>query len=387
MHGHELLFRADPGATTAGTRLAGAEGDRATTTVILNTFTAFGLEQLVGDGLAFVNLTRPFIVGDLPVPFSSQVAVLELLESVVIDDEVAAGVRGLVAAGFAVALDDFLWDQADRASLLEHVSYVKVDISQVPRDELASTVARLRRHDVRLVAERVETAEDLSTCRDLGFDLFQGYHLLRPETLSAVALNPDHLACLDLLRRLSDPRLTMEGVEALVRRDAALTYRVLHAANAAATGLRRRLTSVREALVLLGTERLRAWVMLLVASDAGDGGEEQLVTAVVRARMCELLARRRRVAPEVAFTAGLVSRLDVVLGVPLADVLERLALSDDLQDALLRRTGPIAGLLTAVEDYEVGDTALPELTEAYVSAVAWATRTVAEIPEPDRSGT
>lgn len=104
MHGHELLFRADPGATTAGTRLAGAEGDRATTTVVLNTFTAFGLEQLVGDGLAFVNLTRPFIVGDLPVPFSSQVAVLELLESVVIDDEVAAGVRGLVAAGFAVAL-------------------------------------------------------------------------------------------------------------------------------------------------------------------------------------------------------------------------------------------------------------------------------------------
>lgn len=103
--------------------------------------------------------------------------------------------------------------------------------------------------------------------------------------------------------------------------------------------------------------------------------------------MCELLARRRRVAPEVAFTAGLVSRLDVVLGVPLADVLERLALSDDLQDALLRRTGPIAGLLTAVEDYEVGETALPELTEAYVSAVAWATRTVAEIPEPDRSGT
>ncbi|WP_197024616.1 EAL and HDOD domain-containing protein [Cellulomonas sp. KRMCY2] len=381
--GHELLFRAEESSQEAGPGM----GDAATTTVILNTFTAFGLDQLVGDRLAFVNVTRPFILGTMPMPFSPSVVVLEVVENVAIDAEVHAGVLQLAADGFAFALDDFLWDQHDRVPLLPYASYVKVDISQVAPDELGPTVARLGAYDALLVAERVETAEDLRMCQDLGFDLFQGYYLLRPETLSAVTLNPEHLACIKLLQKLADPAMTVEGIELLVQRDAALTYRVLHAANAAATGLRRRLTSVRDALVMLGTQRLRAWVILLVAADAGGGSPEQLTAAVVRARTCEILAPTLRLSADVAFTAGLLSRLDVVLGVPLPDVLGSLSLSDELGDALLRSSGPLGDLLTAVRSYEAGSTSpaipsTPDLTDAYLAAVAWATRALADLQDP-----
>lgn len=411
---HELLFRPAAGSTTSGE----APGDRETTSVILTTFTVFGLHELVGDHPAFVNLTRPFMVGDLPVPFDPTGTVLELLEDVPADDAVLDGVRRLRDAGFRIALDDFLWSQEERHPLLPLADVVKIDISELTEAELADTVSALRalRRDptdptdptdandavarllhrtaggLVLVAEHVETPDQLARCRALGFDLLQGYALLRPEVVSVTALEPHRIACLELLRRLTDPDLRFEDVESLVVRDAALTYRVLLAANAAASGVRRRLTSVRQALVMLGTERLRGWLVLLVAADDGRTRTEPLTAALTRARMCEILAPAAGVAPEVAFTAGLLSALDVVLGVTAADVERALALSDDLRDALRGAPTPLGRLLAIVRAYEHATGPRPEgssdtdLGHAYLSALAWAWAAARAVSVDDPAG-
>lgn len=382
--GYELLFRGRAEATTSGAETGVDPGDAATTAVILATFTSFGLRQLVGEGLAFVNLTRPFFVSEEAVPFAPAGTVLEVLETFPVDDEVAAGVRRLREAGFAVALDDFLWDQTDRIRLLDDATYVKINISQVPEDGLADTVTRLRHHDVTLVAERIETAKDLRRCTELGIELFQGYHLLRPETLSTTALDPGAVAALEVLALLADPDLSIEELEQVLYRDAALTVRTLQAANAAAAGARRRFSSVREALVMLGTQRLKSWVMLMVAANAGGPDGARLTDAVIRARTCELLAAHDGLRPDVAFTVGLVSRLDVVLGIPFDVVLERLGLAGDLREALVTRSGPLGGLLHTVEDYldSSGSTTCADepsrlMAEAHLRAIAWATGTLA----------
>ncbi len=382
--GYELLFRRHATSTSSGAESGVDPGDEATTAVILATFTSFGLPQLVGDKLAFVNLTRPFFIDATAIPFAPDGTVLEILETFPMDDEVITGVRRLRAAGYAVALDDFLWEQTDRIPLLDDVTHVKIDISQVPPAELPATVARLREHDVILVAERIETAEDMQRCTDLGFELFQGYHLLRPETMTTTALAPSAAACLDVLARLADPELSLEGLEDVVYRDAALTVRVLQAANAASSGARRRFSSVRDALVMLGTQRLNSWVMLLIASDAGGADEARLTDAVVRAQTCEILAEAWGLRPEVAFTAGLLSRLDVVLGLPKELVLARLALSGELHAALLEHRGPLGRLVAAVEAYadgpeEVdrqGEEPSSRIAQAHVEAMAWATTTM-----------
>lgn len=417
---HELLFRPTAGSTTSGE----APGDRETTSVILTTFTVFGLHELVGDHPAFVNLTRPFMVGDLPVPFDPTGTVLELLEDVPADDAVLDGVRRLRDAGFRIALDDFLWTQEDRHPLLPLADVVKIDISELTEAELGDTVSALRTlrqgatdptHPTHatdatdakdavarllprtagglvLVAEHVETPDQLARCRALGFDLLQGYALLRPEVVSVTALEPHRIACLELLRRLTDPDLRFEDVESLVVRDAALTYRVLLAANAAASGVRRRLTSIRQALVMLGTERLRGWLVLLVAADDGRTRTEPLTAALTRARMCEILAPAVGVAPEVAFTAGLLSALDVVLGVTAADVERALALSDDLRDALRGAATPLGRLLATVRAYEHATGTSPEgssdtdLGHAYLSALAWAWAAARAVSVDDPTG-
>lgn len=407
---HELLFRPDAGSATSG----GLLGDRATTSVIVNTFTVFGLRELVGEHVAFVNLTRAFMAGDLPLPFDPGSTALELLEDVPADAEVLAGVRRLRDAGYRIAVDDFLWSQTDRLALLPLADAVKVDISQLDADGLAATVralrsggtatpgsdagadadldplppdSRVRRLLPRpsgrplLVAERIETAQELRLCQDLGFDLFQGYALVRPETMSVTALEPERLICLELLRRLTDPAVTFDDVERVVVTDAALTYRVLLAANAATWGLRRRLGSVRQAMIMLGVERLRGWLVLLVAAADGTARIEPLTAALVRARMCELHAAGTSVAPEVAFTAGLVSALDVVLGVDPQDVQRSLALSEELLAALTGAPTPLGRLLADVRAYEWWalhprddpDAEVPDLGETYLAALAWAT--------------
>lgn len=415
---HELLFRPDAASTTSGDVL----GDRATTHVIVSTFTVFGLHELVGDHVAFVNLTRPFILGELPLPFEPGSTVLELLEDVPTDEAVLAGVRRLRAAGHRVALDDFLWSQTDRHALLPYVDVVKIDISELDDEGLARTVAALRASaeehaadattadgvasdddlppddDVLpadalvrrllprparrqlLVAERVETPEQLDRCRALGFDLLQGWALLRPEVISKKALEPHRVTCLELLRRLSDPDIAFDQLESIVVRDAALTYRVLLAANAAAWGLRRRLGSVRHAMVMLGTERLRGWIVLLVAAADGAARVEPLTAALTRARMCELLAPCVGVPPEVAFTLGLLSALDVVLGVTPEELLRAVALSDELAAALAGDPTPLGRLLADVRAYEdwadlgpdSGVVEVPDLGDAYLGALAWA---------------
>ena len=382
--GYELLFRPEATSATSGAESGIDPGDEATTTVILATFTSFGLRQLVGDGLAFVNLTRPFFVDRTIIPFGPENTVVEILETFPIDAQVVEGVRRLRAEGFAVALDDFLWDQTDRIPLLDDVTHVKVDISEVPPGGLGETAARLLEHDVTLVAERIETADELQECTDLGFQLFQGYHLLRPETLTTTELAPNALTCLDLVSRLSDPDLSLGDLESIVYRDAALTVRVLQAANAASSGSRHRFGSVREALVMLGTRRLTSWVMLLLAADAGSASTERLTRAVVRARTCETLAAGAGATPEVAFTAGLVSRLDLVLGTPPEAVIDRLALSGELRSAIVDHTGPVGRLLASVVAYEDGvrrtdcltDAPCQRMADAHLEAMAWATRTV-----------
>ncbi len=375
VHGYELLFRAGEDALDSGP----TPGDLATTQVIVNTFTEFGLDRLVADRRAFVNVTRPFVVGTMPIPFDPQRAVLEILESIPADDAVLRGCAELADQGYALALDDFAWEP-ERLPLLHLADYVKVVTKGMDRTALRIALERIKGYGALAIAEHVEDDETLQICRELGYDLFQGHALLRPDVVSAQSVSPSHVSCLQLMARLADPDISVVDVEDVVRTDLALNYRVLRAANAASTGLARRVESIRDALVLLGLQRLRSWLLLMVLADSGSPNEEALSTAMTRARTCELLAAELRgVRPESAFVVGVLSGLDLVLGIPMTAVTERLPLADDLRAALVDRKGPLGQVLDAVLAYERGDDAAVaaapfdafELSRAYLSAVGW----------------
>ena len=191
------------------------------------------------------------------------------------------------------------------------------------------------------MAEKVETRRQLDACRELGFDLYQGYLLSRPEIVEGQALSPRKLTCLRIIEKLCDPATSAGEIETIVQSDVALSYRFLRVAGTgAARGLFRRLSSVRDAVVLLGQRRLRAWVTLMLLDGAQEGSNERLSIAMTRARMAELMAEP--LGPSMAdsaYTVGLVSALDLLLHASLTHIVEGLSLSSELEDALLGHTG------------------------------------------------
>jgi EAL and modified HD-GYP domain-containing signal transduction protein len=383
---YELLFRDAAEAVAASRRSA-----QATSRVIVAAFTEFGLAQLAGSKACFINVTREFLVGELPIPFDSNQAVLEVVETVEVDDRVREGVAGLVDRGFTIALDDFEWGtSAER--LIDRATYVKIDMLQAEPEHLRAAVRRCREQPhLQLIAERLETEEHLQLAIDMGFDFFQGHVLGRPHVVSRVGMSPARMTQLRLIATLSAPSVDFEQVISLIMRDPTLSYRLLHAANSAASGLRTRVSSVRQAAVLLGPEQVRQWVVLMLFSDLTDATEEQIGTTMTRARFCQLLAERFGLPAEASFTVGLLSSLAEMIAQPSADVVGTLPLDDDIMAALTTGDGRLGRLLGAVHNYERGHVAeaarllgLPDggaepLVAAYLAAVGWSNQLVEEI--------
>jgi EAL and modified HD-GYP domain-containing signal transduction protein len=380
--GYELLFRSGPDAVTATSRNAFA-----TSQVIVSAFTEFGLGQLVGDRPCFVNLTREFLVGDLPVPFDPGQTVLEVLETVAADEEVCAGVRDLAGRGYAIALDDFRLT-GPSAALLPMARYVKLDMVDNDTETLTAAVRAVRDHPgLTLVAERVETEERLALAFELGFELFQGHVLGRAHVISGQGISPSSVRRLDLLTALTSEEVDLRRVVALVTTDPALSFRLLRATNSAASGLRQKVGSIRDAVVLLGLRRVREWVSLMVVSDVSEATEDQLAAVLIRARLCQTVAEHLDLPPESGFTVGLLSGVADLIGQSAAEVAHHLPLTADVAAALIRGEGRLGEVLTTVHSYERVDLGAlgqapvdpGELAHAYLSALGWSTQTLTSL--------
>jgi EAL and modified HD-GYP domain-containing signal transduction protein len=372
---YELLFRGSVDAVEAG-----RQDTYATSHVMVNAFTEFGIGEVVGDRLCFINLTVEFLTGELALPFGPEQVVLEVLETVTIDDQVIAGITGLAAAGYRIALDDFVWGSGHER-LLGLASYVKLDLLDGDLSRLDEIVTACRRHPgLQIVAERLETDDQLRLADRYGMELRQGYALSRPQVLTATSISPSRLRRLELLGALSAPDANLESILSIIAGDPALSLRVLRASNSAAAGSASRVSSVRQAVVLVGLAQIRRWAMLMVIDDVAEATEDQMITALARARLCENVAEVLEVPVEAAFMAGLISGVAALLSLSHTAMTEQLPLSGEVTAALVDGSGPIGQVLRVVDAYEGGDltdiAGGPNLAGEYMDAVRWSTRTV-----------
>ena len=372
--GYELLFR-DDGDNAEATK----SSDQATARVFVNTFLEFGLAELVGSHLAFVNVTRPFLTGEYPLPFAPGQVVLEILESVDLDDTVVTSIEQLAQQGYTIALDHYTVGRVP-PRVLDIVRYVKCDADDRAGYSLELTVAQLRAYPhLVLIAQRVETEVQFNRCRDLGFDYFQGFLFSRPRMLTRRSVGPNRLACLELMCRLTTADVGAAELEECIRLEPALTYRLLRVINSAAGGMAREITSLRQAIVLLGQRTIRNWTTLLLLADADPGNLELLTATLTRARMCEVLARENGARPDSAFMVGMLSGLDLLFDEPLPALVQRLALDAELKDALLHHHGVLGQILATTLAYEQGthfsteraQAGTASLSHIYLGAVGW----------------
>jgi len=375
--GYELLFRSVGAFVPNGSR---ALGDQMTADVLFSSIN-IGIDRLVGDKKLFCNASRGVLVGEVPIVLPPERTVIEVLESVVVDDEVVSGCQRLLDEGYQLALDDFRWS-SEMECLLERAQMVKIDIQDTQPSEVAKLIERCRPFGAKLVAEKVTTLDELHRCDQLGFHYAQGYLLARPQQVQGRALDIGKLSRLRMSARLLDTECPISDLEEIVRSDPAMSYQVLQLAGlGAAQGLRRNVKTIHEALVLLGWRRLQSWVSLLLIADKGRVSQEGVTNALTRARMCELISKDLDPSmSDEAFTVGMVSSFDLLLGMPLADVIEGLPLADEIRGALVHGDGFLGHLIADVSDYLLGhpETAVRSglgeevMSKASLQALMWA---------------
>jgi c-di-GMP-related signal transduction protein len=320
----------------------------------------------------------------------STLAVVEVLESVPVDDLVVAALKRPQQAGYLVALDDFTLNDP-REPLTEFADIIKVDIRQTTSEQYAVMITKYGSWLRHMLAEKVETREEFTAAKKAGFTYFQGYFFRRPEVLQAKEIPASRLNYLRLLSAVSQPELNPREFESMIKHEVSICYRLLRYLNSAAFGIKNEVHSVRHALALLGEREVRRWVRLVATLTIGENRSSELVaSAMVRARFCELLAPRIPHGESDLFLMGMLSMVDAILEIPMISVLEAIPLDHETKALLLgapSKLRPLYDLMLARESGNWQSTAEcsrilglseSEVAEAFWQAMQWARQISAE---------
>jgi EAL and modified HD-GYP domain-containing signal transduction protein len=273
------------------------------------------------------------------------------------------------------------------ASWLPLASFIKIDLSQLNAGAVGSIVQLVQKKSTaRLIAEKVETAEQYALISGLGIKLYQGYWFARPVLISGQSIRPAQAAIIQLINLVRIQADTFQ-IEDVLKKDPTLSFNLLRFINSAGFGLNCKITSFRHAVMILGLKKLFRWAALLLATSHINSASPAVGSlAVVRGRLMELLAADLLAPDECdnAFVVGVFSLLDTMLGIPMAQALESISLPENVVDALLYNTGALAPFLALAKACESADDAafahnaeLLKLTNqqvnwAHLQALSWA---------------
>lgn len=359
---YELLFRSGSRNFAEVT-----DGVQATATVIANAFTELGVEAALGDCRGFINVDEQFLFSDLLELLPRHAVVLEILETVPPTPAVIERCVALKAAGFTLALDDVIQLEPEFADLLALVEIVKVDIQPLSRVQLMQLAMKLKPMGKQLLAEKVDSQEQMEQCLKLGFTLFQGYFFAKPTIISGKKLDHSQLSLMKLMGLLLGDAATAE-LEAALKPEPGLTVNLLRMTNSVGAGCTEKITSLGHAITVLGRRQLQRWLQLLVFASGNPNGSSNplLLMAATRGRLMELLAAEWQPgdAPlaDQAFMAGIMSLMPALVGMPIGEIVAPLGLAANVRDALCAGTGTLGAMLRIAESSEDGD--MLRLTQA-----------------------
>ena len=344
LYAYELLFRHGEVA-----KAEFLDGDLATKSVLLNAYAENSAPQLLNEKPGFLNISRAMIP-TLPA-FARQFLTVEILEHEHGNPELVEDIHALSKRGFTVALDDF--DMKNyRPELIDAVDIVKLDVLVYSKAELSSAVETLSQHKVLLLAEKVEDYQMLDLCRSLNFDLYQGFFFCRPELVRGRTLDTDRRALLELIQEFYQPDVSISAIADIVKNDPILSFKLLKLVNSSFYRRDQTVESIAHAVVLLGLEGVRSWVMLVTLGNITEKPHELRKESLMRALMCEHLGQHfDQAVAQSCFSAGVLSCLDAWLDCPIDELIEQLPLTPLLKTAILDHQGIVGQLLLLVNDF------------------------------------
>jgi len=363
-----------------------SDGNAATLNVINNTFINIGFDDVIDKGRAFINFTGDLIKRGVPTMFNNEKIVIEILEDVKPEKEVIEKILQLKELGFTIALDDFVLDY-EYDEIIKLADIVKIDFLLTDKLERLRIAYRLKKFDVKLLAEKVETNEEYIEAKKIGCKYFQGFFFEKPQIIKGVnikSLNVNHISALNELKK-EEPNY--KKLTKIVKRDFSMTFKFLKLVNSVAFYSRKRVESLDVALVRIGFNEINKYIFVLMLEDLTIGTPQAVAeTALIRARFAEQISKNSKFREDndKFFLAGLFSLIDVIMHKNKEEALKEIPISMDVKNALSEKEdNAYSKMIELLESYERGNfdkidelinyfnINLQKANEEYFKAIEW----------------
>ena len=331
LFGYELLFR-----DSERDILQCENRDIATIEVIKNNFTNIGIEQVTGDKKAFIKFTENILKSDIFSILPLELVVVEIADDIEPSNDILEICKKLKARGYLIALDSFIYSEKYR-KLIEFVGIIKVDFKITKGDERKKVIEKVNSPNIRFIAEKIETLEEFNEAVSDGYSYFQGCYFIRPSINTGEKLSENKIICMKLFQQISSDSYNLDSIENLIKRDIALSLKLLKLINSATYCFVNEIRSMKQALALLGEKELKNWFYVLILKTLGeDKPEIIIINSLIRAKFAESIAVRFKIGikPFNAYLLGMLSMVELLLNRPLEEILKELRIPIEVKDAL-----------------------------------------------------
>lgn len=379
---YELLFRGE------GFDLNDREeATQATNQIITDAIIEMGINNIVDEHRAFINFTTQNILEKTPLSLPKERIVIEVLENVKIDLRVINNLREMSQQGYLIALDDFVFTE-EWKPLVEFANIIKLDVLEMGEAKVRDVIAQLSQYkNLKLLAEKVETHREYEYLRELGCEYFQGFFFSKPNLVAGKRMGVNQLAAVRLLTTINNPTVEFDELAKVISEDVGLSYKLLHYINSAFFSIPTKIQSINQAVAYLGMNELKRWINILMLSSLSDKPMVVMQNALIRGKMCELLAKLVGNKSENFFLIGMLSSLDSILDISIEEALEQLPLGDEITQAILEFKGLGGEALSCVLGYErwetgaitFGNVDQAKIGETYIESINWATKVMSNV--------
>ena len=349
---YELLFRSN-----FINKFISVENSNPTIEVIRNSFSIIGLEKVTEGKRAYINFDEVLLKSRIIEAFPKELIAVEILETVEPNEEIIECCKNLKQKGYMLALDDFEYDEKFD-ELIEYIDIIKVDFILTKGYERKEIMKRIKNKKIKFLAEKVETEEEYKEAMEYGYSYFQGYFFCVPVIVLGKDIPSYEFTYIKLLKELNKDRISITNLERLFKNDVSLSYKLLKVVNSAHYSMKRKITSIRDAVMILGEREFKKWIYIITLKSMSENSMDELIKmSLLRAYFGELLCNRiqTEVSGFDAFLTGMFSLMDAMMNQPIENILCELPISQDIKDALLGKKNTYGDLLKLIIMYEKGE--------------------------------
>lgn len=351
--GYELLFRNSP-----DNQFPEIDPDIATSKLIIQNHLHDDIESLCMGKPAFINFSEQCLINKFPLMFDHKSLVIELMGHQSTSKRLLKIIQFYHEKGYKIALSEY--DLDDKWDVLfPYLSIIKIDMEKTNAKRLAPVIQRIKPFHIKLLAEKVETRFQLQSLAEVGFNFYQGFFYHEPEIIEGQTLAPIKTQMLSLMSETFNVPMNFDAIAEIISHDVNLSVGLLKMVNNVATGIRVEIKSLKQAAAYLGEEKLKQFVSILALSQlTSDKNDEAARQALITAKLMTSIATDLPAFSEItdfAFITGLLSSIDVILGMPIDEVVKTLPMDQTINQALVEHAGILGELLRLCSDYIVGN--------------------------------